>query len=128
MPDEAPETIEARSKIQKIYTRKNYDYEEEIWFPEVTNYIGEKIDPPYQVDILVTKQFAIELDPQTNKKGKAKGHGTKIRRTKDKWRDINFREQILLKTVRLIPDDVNKQSEKEIIAEVESQLGRQKKE
>lgn len=128
MPEEATNTKKAREKIKEIFQRMNYNIEEEIRFPDVTNNIGESMEEqPYQTDFILTKTFVLELDPQTGKKGKAKGHGTKSRRTKDKWRDINFRHQLDLKTVRLDPADVNKQTEQDILSEINYQLRNAKK-
>ena len=123
MPEEATSTITARIKIKEMFQRMNYNIEEELRFPQVTNYIGESMEEqPYQTDFIMTKTFILELDPETNKKGKAKGHGTKKRRTHDKWRDINFRQQVDLKTVRLNPKNVNEQTEQDILAEINYQL------
>lgn len=129
MPEEAANTKKARTKLKEIFQRLNYNIEEELRFPQVTNYIGESMEEqPYQTDFIMTKTFILELDPTTNKKGKAKGHGTKIKRTHDKWRDINFRQQVDLKTVRLDPVDVNKLTEQDILSEIEYQLRSRTKE
>ena len=121
-PEEAKSTILARGKIKAMFYDRNYNIEEEVRFPDVTNNMGERLDPCYQTDFILTKTFILELDPQTDKPGKAKGHGTKKRRTHDKWRDQNFRHQLNLKTVRLNPKDVIDGTEQDILAEINHQL------
>lgn len=120
--DEHPITYQSRKKIKEIFRHENYSVEEEVELEEITNNMEERIYPPYRADLLCTKQFIIELDPQSNKPGKSKGHGTKFRRMHDKWRDKNIRNQIGLKTVRLIPSDILKQTPEEILKEINYQL------
>jgi len=68
--------------------------------------MGEEIWPPLRADMVLTKKFIIELDPESDKPYRAKGHGTKSRRNKDYWKDRNIYEQKGIKIVRLNPDDV----------------------
>src|SRR5687768_10536823 len=103
---EAPETYQARKMLRKMFEGLNFVVEEEVKLDTVTNNMEEEIWPPYQADMIATKQFIIELDPQTPAKGKSKGHGTKKRRIHDSWRDKNIKNQMDLKTVRLIPTDI----------------------
>jgi hypothetical protein len=126
-PSESPDTYQARKKIKQIFTRKHYEIEEEVPLETVTNNMDEEIWPPYQADMLLTKQFIIELDPQSAKKYKAKGHGTKIRRNKDHWKDTNIKNQINLKVVRLEPEDILKDDSDLTLTrqEIHYQLGRQ---
>jgi hypothetical protein len=122
---EAPETYEARRKLKQILRKEHYEIEEEVALPEVTNNMGEEIWPPYRADMILTKSFIIELDPQSPDKYKSKGHGTKKRRIHDQWRDKNIKNQINLKTVRLIPQEINQMSESKILEEIDWQLNEQ---
>jgi hypothetical protein len=98
-----------------IFGDENYEIQEEVPFETVTNNIGEEIWPPYRADMLLTKQFIIELDSK-------KLHGTHRKIVHDRWRDSNVKEQVNLKTVRLLSSDVNQQSPEEILEEVEWKL------
>jgi hypothetical protein len=124
--EEAPETYKARRELRRILESEDYTVEEYVPLEDVTtNNIGEEIWPPYEADIVVTKSFIIELDTETNKKYKAKGHGTRRRRIHDQWRDRNVRNQIKLKTVRLKPEDILNYDESLTLREIESQLRHQ---
>jgi len=109
-------TIKARKKIYDILKRQGFTkiIEEKVW-PNLTNGTGDVIKPPYQSDILATKIFSIELDP-------VQIHGSKIKRGKDIKKDRTIYENRNVKTVRLIPRDILKQTEMEIIQEIEYQL------
>jgi len=115
--NEAPETYQARKKLKQLLYRQNYEIEEEVQLDTVTNNMGEEIWPPYRADMLLTKSFIIELDSK-------KLHGTHRRIVHDSWRDKNIKNQINLKTVRLLSKNVNVQSEKQILEEIEDQLKR----
>jgi hypothetical protein len=119
---EAPDTYQARKRLKHIYHNKNFIIQEEVKMDTVTNNMEEEIYPPYQADMLLTKQFIIELDPETSKKYKSKGHGTRRRRLHDDWRDRNIKNQMDITTVRLIPRDILQQSDEQIEAEIEYQL------
>jgi len=121
---EAPDTYQARKVIKRLYESQNFKIQEEVKLDTVTNNMEEEIWPPYQADMLLTKEFIIELDPQTPDKGKSKGHGTKRRRNKDQWRDKNIKKQLDIPTVRLIPSDILQQTDKQILDEIEWQLNR----
>lgn len=123
--NESPQTYKARKELKRILEQEDYFIEEEVPLEDVTNNMEEEIYPPYRADMIVTKQFIIELDPETGKKGKAKGHGTKKRRIHDQWRDRNVRDQIKLKTVRLKPEDILNYDASLTLHEIESQLRRQ---
>lgn len=124
--NESPETYKARKELKRILSNIGYEIEEEVPLEDVkTNNMEEEIYPPYRADMVVTLQYIIELDPETGKVGKAKGHGTRKRRIHDQWRDRNVRDQLKLKTVRLKPEDILKYSEKLTLEEIESQLQRQ---
>jgi hypothetical protein len=123
--NESPETYKARKELKRILENDDYTVEEEVPLQDVTNNMEEEIYPPYRADMIVTKRFIIELDPETSKKGKAKGHGTRRRRIHDQWRDINVRDQVKLKTVRLKPEDILNYDESMTIREIESQLRHQ---
>ena len=120
--NESPETYKARRELKRILEHHDYIVEEEIPLADVTNNMGEEIYPPYRADMIVTKTFIIELDPESSKKYKAKGHGTKKRRIHDDWRDRNIRSQIKLKTVRLKPYDILNFDESLTMNEIDSQL------
>ena len=120
--NESPDTYKARKELKRILEKQDYHIEEEVPLEDVTNNMKEEIYPPYRADMVVTKQFIIELDPESGKKGKSKGHGTKKRRIHDQWRDKNVRGQINLKTVRLQPRDILMYDEKLTIEEIDSQL------
>lgn len=120
--NEAPETYKARKELKRILEKQDYIVEEEVPLADVTNNMGEETYPPYRADIVVTKMFIIELDPQSAKPYKSKGHGTKRRRIHDDWRDRNIRNQIKLKTVRLIPKDILDYDESVTLNEIDSQL------
>ena len=125
--DEAPETYRARRELRRILEHKDYIVEEYVPLEDVTtNNMNEEIWPPYEADIIVTKTFIIELDTETSKKGKSKGHGTRRRRIHDQWRDRNVRAQIKLKTVRLKPEDILNYDESLTLHEIEDQLKSQK--
>ena len=79
----------------------------------------EEVYPPYRADMIAQKIFILEFDSK-------KLHGTRRRRIHDQWRDTNIRDQIKLKTVRLISKEVLKQSDEEILAEIDYQLQNQK--
>lgn len=119
--NESPQTYKARQKIKDIFKPKHYIIEEEVRLESVTNNIGEEFpaEYKYKADMLLTKSFIIELDSK-------KLHGTHRRIVHDQWRDKNIRNQINLKTVRLISKDVLKQSEADIINEIEDQLNNNK--
>jgi hypothetical protein len=121
---EAPDTYQARKRLKHIYNSKNFIIQEEVKMDTVTNNMEEEIYPPYQADMLLTKQFIIELDPETSKKYKSKGHGTRRRRIHDDWRDKNIKNQMDIVTVRLIPRDILQQTDEQIEAEIEYQLKR----
>lgn len=123
--NEGPDTYLARQKLKTIFKRLQYEIEEEVPLDTVTNNMGEEIYPPYQADMILTKQFIIEFDPQSNKKYKSKGHGTKRRRIHDQWRDKNIKNQMNIKTVRLIPKDILSYNDHEILHEIEDQLKNQ---
>ncbi|MDF2736317.1 MAG: hypothetical protein K0S93_173 [Nitrososphaeraceae archaeon] len=124
--DEAPETYKARRELRRILEHEDYVIEEYVPLEDVTtNNMGEEFWPPYEADMVVTKQFIIELDTETSKKGKSKGHGTRRRRIHDQWRDRNVRDQIKLKTVRLKPDDILNYDESLTLKEIEDQLRHQ---
>jgi hypothetical protein len=123
--NESPETYKARQQLKKILSAHDYDVQEEVPLEDVTNNMEEEIYPPYRADMVVTKTFIIELDPENGKKGKPKGHGTRKRRIHDQWRDKNIRNQIKLKTVRLNPADILNYDEKLTLAEIDSQLKHQ---
>ena len=122
---EAPETYMARKKIKEIFRPKLYKIEEYKGFPEITNNMGEEIWPPYEADMFLSKAFIIELDPQRNEPYKSKGHGTRKKRIHDQWRDRNFKDQINIPTVRLIPEDVNRMTEEQILKDIRWQLKNQ---
>ncbi|HET9773708.1 MAG TPA: hypothetical protein VFP25_01865 [Nitrososphaeraceae archaeon] len=103
---EHPDTYHARKILKEIFRKQFYEIEEEVPMDTVTNNIGETIWPPYRADMLLCKQFIIELDPQSAKKYKSKGHGTKRRRIHDKWKDTNIKKQMKISIVRLIPQDI----------------------
>lgn len=113
--DESPETAKARDKLKEIFKMMNFYISEFVKLPDVTNNIGERIWPPYEADMILIKEFVLELDSK-------KLHGTRIRRNKDKWKNTNLLNQMELPTVRLLSKDVNKQTEKQILAEIEYQL------
>lgn len=115
---ESPETYQARKKLKEIFTEYEFEIEEEVPLQTVTNNMEEEIWPPYRADMLLTKQFIIELDSKNL-------HGTRRKRVHDKWRDENVRKQVKLKTVRLLSKDVNKQEPEQILEEVNWQLKRQ---
>jgi hypothetical protein len=124
--EEAPQTYKARKELRRILEKLDYVINEYVPLMDVTsNNMDEEIWPPYEADMIVTKSFIIELDTETNKKGKSKGHGTKKRRIHDQWRDKNVRGQINLKTVRLKPKDILMYDEKLTIQEIDSQLASQ---
>ena len=125
--DEAPETHRARRELRRILEHLDYIVEEYVPLEDVTtNNMGEEFWPPYEADMIVTKSFIIELDTETSKKGKSKGHGTRRRKVHDNWRDTNVRNQIKLKTVRLKPKDVLDYDESLTLHEIEDQLKNQK--
>jgi hypothetical protein len=68
--NEAPETYKARKELKRILEKQDYIVEEEVPLQDVTNNMGEEIYPPYRADMIVTKSFIIELDPETGKKVK----------------------------------------------------------
>ena len=123
--NEAPETYKARKELKRILSKQDYHIQEEVPLADVTNNMGEEIYPPYRADMILTKMFIIELDPQSAKPYQSKGHGTKRRRIHDDWRDRNVMDQIKLKTVRLIPKNIMIQSDDEILAEIDYQLQNQ---
>ena len=114
MPQEATKTVKARQKIIELYKQQGYEVTEEVPYL-CRNNMGELILPPYQADILLKKEFIVELDPY-------KLHGTKIKRSHDKWRDKNIEREYNIKTVRLDPKDILKQDPIDTILEVDSQL------
>lgn len=121
--EEAPQTYKARKELRRILEKLDYVVDEYVPLMDVTtNNMSEELWPPYEADMVVTKTFIIELDTETSKKGKSKGHGTRRRRVHDNWRDKNVRGQIKLKTVRLKPDDILNYEEKLTIEEIDSQL------
>ena len=124
--NEAPETYKARKELKRLLAKQDYTIEEEVPLADVSNNMGEEIYPPYRADMIVTKQFIIELDPETSKIGKSKGHGTRRRHIHDQWRDRNVRDQIKLKTVRLKPEDVLTGDDDLTMLEIESQLAEQR--
>ena len=119
---EHPNTYLSRRKLKEILRPMNYEIEEEVALESVKNNMQEDIFPPYQADMIASKVFVIELDPQSNKKGKSKGHGTRRRRIHDEWRDKNIKSQLNLRTVRLDPKDILEQSKEQILAEINNQL------
>lgn len=123
--NESPITYKARKELKRILENEDYVIEEEIPLEDVTNNMEEETYPPYRADMIVTKTFIIELDPETSKKYKSKGHGTRRRRIHDQWRDRNVRSQINLKTVRLKPEDILNYDESLTLREIESQLRHQ---
>lgn len=118
-PNESLDTYKARKKLKEIFQEYEFEVEEEVPLTTVTNNMDEDIWPPYRADMLLTKQFIIELDSK-------KLHGTHRKIVHDRWRDENVRNQIQLKTVRLISKDVNKQNPEQILDEVNWQLKNQK--
>lgn len=120
--NESPQTYKARQVLKKILEHQDYTVEEEVPLADVKNNMGEEIYPPYRADMVVTKMFIIELDPETSKKHKSKGHGTRRRIIHDDWRDRNIRSQIKLKTVRLIPKDILDFDESVTLYEIDHQL------
>lgn len=123
--NEAPETYKARQELKRILEKEDYTIEEEVPLEDVTNNMEEEIYPPYRADMVVTKTFIIELDTETSKKYKAKGHGTRKKRIHDQWRDRNVRDQIHLKTVRLKPKDILNLDETLTLHEIDYQLRHQ---
>ena len=123
--NESPTTYKARKELKRILEKEDYIIEEEVELEDVTNNMEEEIYPPYRADLVVTKTFIIELDPETNKKGKSKGHGTRRKRIHDQWRDKNVRNQSKLKTVRLKPEDILNYDSTLTLHEIESQLRHQ---
>ena len=123
--NEAPETYKARKELKRILSKLDYHIQEEVPLADVTNNMGEEIYPPYRADMILTKMFIIELDPQSAKPYTSKGHGTKRRRIHDDWRDRNVMDQTKLKTVRLVPKEIMIQSDDEILAEIDYQLQNQ---
>jgi predicted RND superfamily exporter protein len=123
--NESPETYKARKELKRILENDDYTVEEEVPLADVTNNMEEETYPPYRADMVVTKTFIIELDPQSSKKYKSKGHGTRRRRIHDQWRDINIRSQAKLKTVRLKPEDILNYDESMTLHEIEHQLRHQ---
>ena len=120
---EHPNTYLSRRKLKEILRPMNYEMEEEVALEAVkTNNMEEEIFPPYRADLIASKVFIIELDPQSAKKGKSKGHGTRKRRIHDQWRDKNIKSQLNLRTVRLIPNDILQQSKEQILEEIDYQL------
>jgi hypothetical protein len=114
-PSESPDTYQARKKLKSLFGELMYEVEEEVELESVTNNMEEEIWPPYRADMLVTKTFIIELDSK-------KLHGTRKKRSHDKWRNINIKSQMNLKTVRLLSKDVNRQELDQILAEIDYQL------
>src|SRR5215203_3333636 len=123
--NESPQTYKARKELKRILEKEDYVIEEEVELEDVTNNMEEEIYPPYRADMIVTKTFIIELDPETSKKYKAKGHGTRRKRIHDQWRDKNVRNQSKLKTVRLKPADILNFDTTLTLHEIESQLRNQ---
>lgn len=109
-------TVKARKKLYEILKGQGYTQiiEEKVW-PNLINGTGDVVKPPYQSDILATKIFSIELDP-------VQIHGSKIKRGKDTKKDRTIYENRNVKTVRLIPRDVLKLTDSEILQEIEYQL------
>lgn len=116
---EAPETYMARQKLKKIFSERDYEIEEEVTLDTVTNNMEEEIYPPLRADMILTKQFIIEFDSK-------KLHGTKVRRNKDHWRDKNIKNQMNIKTVRLLSRDILQQSQEDILNEINYQLNQKK--
>lgn len=112
---EAPITEKARHKIKEIFQGMNFNIEEFVELPNVTNNMGEPIIPSYEADMILSKEFVLEFDSK-------KLHGTKIKRNKDKWRDTNILSQTELPTVRLNSIDILQQNSQEILDEIEYQL------
>lgn len=119
---ESIQTYQARKKLKEIFRAQEFDIEEEVKFPDVTNNMGEEIWPPLRADMLLEKKFIIELDPESGKVGKAKGHGTKSRRNKDYWKDRNIWEQKHIKIVRIDPEDVMKENPELILRDIDYKL------
>jgi len=121
--EEAPQTYKARKELRRILEKEDFIIEEYVPLEDVkTNNMDEEIWPPYEADMIVTKTFIIELDPETSKKYKAKGHGTRRKRIHDQWRDKNVRNQSKLKTVRLKPEDILNYDESLTLHEIDHQL------
>lgn len=120
--EEAPDTYKARKELRRILEHLDYEVQEYVPLEDVTNNMEEEIWPPYEADMVVTRSFIIELDTETSKKYKSKGHGTRKRRIHDQWRDKNIRNQIKMKTVRLQPKDILNFDESLTLEEIESQL------
>lgn len=109
-------TIRARQKISKILQELNYSsiIGEKVW-NNLIDETGQVINPPYQTDLVCCKIFCLELDPPQI-------HGSKIKRGKDKRKDVLIRQNMEILTVRLDPRDVLKLSTTELINEIEYQL------
>ena len=116
MPEEGTQTQLAREKIKQILPEKGFKIGEEESFPCLNN-AGEAIWPPYRADMVVRLTFILEFDPM-------KLHGTKRHRNHDQWRDTNILREYDIKTVRLDPRDILKQTPNEILEEIEYQLCR----
>ena len=115
---EAPDTYQARRKLREIFDEKCYDIQEEVPFTKVKNNMQEEIWPPYRADMVLKKEFIIELDSKHL-------HGTHRAIVHDQWKDRNIRDQTELMTVRLLSKDIIKQLDDEILAEIDSQLYKQ---
>lgn len=116
---EHPDTYMARKKIKEIFRSKHYQIQEEVELDTVTNNMEEEIYPPYRADMLLSKIFIIEFDSKTL-------HGTRRRRIHDQWRDKNIKGQLDIPTVRLISKDLLKQTQDQIVQEINHQLKKQK--
>lgn len=93
---------------------QGYQVGEEEVFPCLNN-MGEPIFPPYQADLVVTKRFIVELDPDF--------HDSHIHSVKDDHRDKNIFREYIVKTARVNPDHVlDENLVNTIIPDIEHQL------
>lgn len=119
-PIEHPSTVKARKKLIQIFEDMAYEIEEEKKYSCKDN-MGNQIVPDYRADIYVKWEFNIEIDPDEIH------NNSKHNINHDKWKDVNiYNQHQNIRTVRLNPRLVNKQSLWEIMAEISNQL-REKK-
>ena len=101
---ESEQTIQARDILVKALKAECFNVQEEKVF-HCTNNMGE--EQQYQADIYASINFIIELDPPSL-------HGGDHRTRKDKWRNENLYRQYGIRTVRIIPSDVLKDTNLEM--------------
>jgi hypothetical protein len=110
---EAETTVKARDIIVKALKEECFTVQEEKVI-HCHNNMGE--EQQYIADIYASINFIIELDPVS-------AHGGDHRSIKDRWRNENLFKQYGIRTVRLQPEDVLKDSKLEMtFKEVLSQL------